>query len=133
MQFIAPLIHAHANAIEKTLSHGIHLPHFEHYNTVDPLANDELSCKVTAFHNALEGQIVGVHTGLSRSPASIAVCVLKKLADNNHSDYLPVSMSLFHAIVASHRVITTIQTVVFFEQFIHSPQSPRAPPSQTLS
>jgi hypothetical protein len=131
LQFIAPLIHAHTN--EKALSHGIHLPHFEHYSNANPLASDELSCKVTAFHNALEGQIVGVHTGLSRLPALLAACLLKKVADNNHSDYLPVSMALFQAIVVLPRVIITIQTIVLFEQFIHSPQSPRAPPSQTLS
>lgn len=123
LQFIAPLVHAHTS--EKILSRGLHIPGLESYGQAEP--DDKLSslpCQALVLCGDIDGQIVGVNTGLNRHKNS-ALCKIFADSDNY---YLPTST--YHLKTVVFLPITTPRTnfVSQASHIIQSAHCPRAPP-----
>jgi len=63
LQFIAPLVHAHAG--EPGSTSGLHVPGLERFNAEHNTPPDQL--KMLSYNNAVEGMIVAVDSGVKQS------------------------------------------------------------------
>jgi len=118
LQFIAPLVHAHAS--EHSSTQGLHVPGLEHYGA-EP---DTLTARMKAahYHVAVDGVIVGVDLGLkqNRTPRT----------DADNSYYLHQQTLVFNAVVSQYDIhYTEPPPQLAYRLFIPSPP-PRAPPAQ---
>jgi hypothetical protein len=126
LQCLAPLIHAHAG--KSVSSHGLHLPYLEHYSQPTP-SSKALTHQMTAFSHAVDGQIVGVHTGFNRK-----LTLPLSRSFNVFLDDAPEYFLLLALIVIQSR--NRKSSVVWFNQnnalrtlLPHSAHTPRAPPA----
>ncbi|MEI6068018.1 MAG: hypothetical protein WCP96_11790 [Methylococcaceae bacterium] len=118
LQFIAPLVHAHAR--EYSLKPGLHVPGLEHisaeHNT--PLAQN----KTLPHHVSVDGMIVAVDTGVKQSQTNHP-------ADSASDYFLPQQALAFNAAAFrfdTHFSPQSQQSV--YRLLIPSPP-PRAPPA----
>ena len=117
LQFIAPLVHAHASEVSPSL--GLHVPGLEHYGAeADTLA---AQMQTAIYAVAVDGMIVGVDLGLKQNRTH--------RVDADNSYYLHQPSAAFNAAISrldSHFSVQPPQLV--YRLFIPSPP-PRAPPS----
>lgn len=125
LQFIAPLIHAHTS--EQVVSQGIHLPYLEVYGrspSVQPFL-----CKAWAFCADVDGQVVGIHAGLSRDTLTSSQRLQKKLLMDVHHDAVIATQVIISppliSLLFNKRLAQVSPLVV---QLARVAQSPRAPP-----
>lgn len=130
LQFIAPLVHAHTG--EKISSQGLHIPGLEVYGHLAPenaINSTQSLCKVSVFCSNVDGQVVGIDTGLSRE---VAIQRLYKIIlDLHHDYYLPApQIALFKTDIFAFATALPTQSVSLVGQSTHFAHSPRAPPVQ---
>jgi hypothetical protein len=116
LQFIAPLVHAHAS--QKTPVSGIHVPGLEIYN----FAKHASTVKAGNHSANAEGMMVSVTIGIKQPLAD-------KLADNDY--FLPQVSAIFKPSISAFDVGFSPPTAPLFVcQLYKSSHSPRAPPAQ---
>ena len=119
LQFIAPLVHAHAS--EHSSKQGLHVPGLEHYGAEH---NTLIAQTKTLQHNVcIDGMIVGVDLGLKQNRTNPHTD-----SDNNYY--------LYQQTVAFNTAFSRFDThfspppqQLFYRLFIPSPPS-RAPPAR---
>ena len=82
LQFIAPLVHAHAS--ESGSGQGLHVPGLEHYGAGDART------QALQYHVSMDGIIVGIDTGLKQNRTNFQ-------ADPGNDYYLPQQTVVFNA------------------------------------
>lgn len=75
LQFIAPLVHAHAS--EYSAKQGLHVPGLEHYGAEHNTLLDQV--KTLQYNASVDGMIVGVDIGLNQNQT-----IPQTDADNNY-------------------------------------------------
>lgn len=131
LQFIAPLVHAHTS--ETVLSQGLHIPGLEVYahSTDETVSNDAFLCKTSGFCGNIDGQVIGVDTGVNRETAIATQRLYKKIiTDADHGYCLPQICATFKTAFSAFFTSLTIQAVPLPAQLSYGTHSPRAPPSQ---
>jgi hypothetical protein len=131
LQFIAPLVHAHTG--EKVLSQGLHVPGLEVYAhaTNETVSNDVFPCKTGGFCSNIDGQVVGVDTGVHREMAIATQRLYKKITtDVDHGYCLPQISTTFKTAFSVFFTTLNILAVPLPIQPGYDVHSPRAPPSQ---
>ena len=119
LQFIAPLVHAHAS--EHTSKQGLHVPGLEHY---DAEHNTLIAQMKTLQYNAcVDGMIVGVDVGLKQNRTTP-----RTDSDNNY--YLHQQTIAFNTAVSGFDINFSPQSQQFVYRLFIPSQSPRAPPAQ---
>lgn len=119
LQFIAPLIHAHASGFSS--KQGLHVPGLEHYGAEhDPLAYqmETLQCNAS-----IDGIIVGVNAGLKQNQTN-------PLIDSDARYYLHQRTAAFNLPVSKFDVNFSPQPEQLAYRLIIPSPPPRAPPAQ---
>ena len=119
LQFIAPLVHAHAS--EHSSKQGLHVPGLERYGAEHntPVAQLE----ALQFNVSMDGIIVGVDTGLKQSRTNPHTG-----SDNNY--YRHQQTVTFTAAVSRFDINFSPQSQQLVCQLFIPSHSPRAPPAQ---
>ena len=118
LQFIAPLVHAHAS--EPGSKQGLHVPGLEHYGAEHDMPTAGM--KTVPYDVAVDGVVVGVDLGLKQNRTH-------PRTDADNSYYLHQQTIACNTAVSrldSHFSVQPPQLV--YRLFIPSPP-PRAPPS----
>jgi hypothetical protein len=116
LQFIAPLVHAHAN--ETGAGQGLHVPGLEYYGGGDDRT------QALQYHVSMDGVIVGIDTGLKQNRANFQ-------ADPGNDYYLPQHTAAFNAdAVAPGGYFSVRSQQPACRRFLISPFPPRAPPAR---
>ena len=116
LQFIAPLVHAHAS--EHCLKLGLHVPGLEHYGDAHATTLAQIPQHVCA-----DGMIVGVETGLEQNGTT-------SQADSDSNYFLHQRAFAFAATVFRFDANFSAQPQhLVYRTFITS-YPPRAPPAQ---
>ena len=119
LQFIAPLVHAHAS--EPGSKQGLHVPGLERYGAEHNKLIDQmktLQCKV-----CVDGIIVGVNSGLKPTNTT-------PQADSDSNYYLHQQIIAFNSVAYAFNTHFSPQSEErIYRSFIPSPPS-RAPPAQ---
>jgi hypothetical protein len=120
LQFIAPLVHAHAS--DHTSSHqGLHVPGLEHYSAVHNTLIAQM--KTLQYNVPVESMIIGIETGLKQNQGNPQI-------DSVNSYYLHQQIVVFDTPVSRFDVNFSPQTKQpVYRLFISSPP-PRAPPAE---
>jgi hypothetical protein len=119
LQFIAPLVHAHAS--EYSSSQGLHVPGLENFGTEHNTLIDQI--KSLQYNVSVDGMIVGVNIGHKQNQTN-----LQNDLDNNY--YLPQQTVAFNTAVSRFDTNFSPQPEhLVYRLFIPSPPS-RAPPAQ---
>jgi hypothetical protein len=118
LQFIAPLVHAHASGFSSNL--GLHVPGLEQLGAKhDPLL-DEL--KALQYNVSADGLIVGVDAGLKQNKA-------KPQTDSKNNYFLHQQTVAFNSPVSKHDAnFSPHEEQLVYRLIIPSPP-PRAPPA----
>jgi hypothetical protein len=119
LQFIAPLVHAHAST--HSSKQGLHVPGLEHYGAEynTPVARSE----ALQYPISINGVIVGVDSGLKQNRTN-------PQADSDNNYYLHQQTVAFTASVSRFDANFSPQPQqLVYRLFIPSPP-PRAPPAQ---
>lgn len=119
LQFIAPLVHAHAS--EHGAKSGLHIPGLEHYGAEHkPLAwLEALQCSALS----IDGMIVGVDLGIKQNRADFQTD-----AGNNY--YLHQQAAAFNTVVSRFDTNFSPQPQQLVYRLFIPSHSPRAPPAQ---
>ena len=119
LQFIAPLVHAHASGFSSKL--GLHVPGLEHFGAEhDPLSDN---IKALQYNVSVDGLIVGVDAGLKQNKAN-------PRTDSKNNYYLHQQTVVFNTPVSKHDAnFSPQQEQLVYRLIIPSPP-PRAPPAQ---
>lgn len=118
LQFIAPLVHAHASGYSP--NQGLHVPGLEYFGAEHNPLLDQI--KTQHYNVSVDGMIVGVNTGLKQNPTDN-----KADADNNY--YLHQQTVAFNIAVSRFDTNFSPQPEqLVYRLFILSPPS-RAPPA----
>lgn len=119
LQFIAPLVHAHAS--EHSSKQGLHVPGLEHYgaghNT--PVAQLE----ALQYNVSVDGMVVGVDIGLKQSRTN-------RQADSDNNYYLHQQTAAFNTAVSRFDTHFSPPPQQFVYPVFIPAHSPRAPPAQ---
>lgn len=119
LQFIAPLVHAHAS--EVSTKQGLHVPGLEHYDAEYNTPVNQM--KTLPYNVSMDGMIVGVDTGLKQNQTN-------PQTDADNTDYLHQQTVAFNTPVSRFDTNFSPQPQQSVcRLFIPSPP-PRAPPSQ---
>jgi len=119
LQFIAPLVHAHAS--EHSSKQGLHVPGLEHYAAEHNTLIAQM--KTLQYNVSVDGMIVAVDTGLKRNQTNPQTD-----ADNNY--YLHQNIVIFNTPVSrSDTNFSPQPQQLVYRLFIPSPP-PRASPAQ---
>ena len=120
LQFIAPLVHAHAS--EPGLKQGLHVPGLEHYGAEHDLPTAGM--KTVLYDVAVDGVVVGVDLGLKQNRTHH-----RTDADADHSYYLHQQPVAFNTAVSrSHSHFSEQPPQLTYRLFVPAPP-PRAPPA----
>jgi hypothetical protein len=119
LQFIAPLVHAHA--IEHGSNRGLHVPGLEHYGAEHNTLIAQI--KTFQYNVSMDGMIVGIDTGLNKNRTN-----LQTGTDDNY--YLHQQNIVFNTAVSRFDTnFSPQQQQPVYRLFIPAPP-PRAPPAQ---
>ena len=119
LQFIAPLVHAHAS--EPSLKQGLHVPGLEHYGAEHNTLIAQM--KTLQDNVSVDGMIVAVDTGLKQNQTN-------PQTDSDNNYYLPQQTVAFNTAVSRFDTNFSPQPQqLVYRLFIPSPP-PRAPPAQ---
>jgi hypothetical protein len=117
LQFIAPLVHAHAS--EPVLNQGLHVPGLEFYSTDHNIL--KIQAKGLTSNIDLEGMVVAVDLGVKQS--------FTKLFDNPDIEYFIHQKGvIFHCRISRYEINFSPQPRLVNNTILTSPHSPRAPP-----
>ena len=119
LQFIAPLVHAHAS--EHSSKKGLHVPGLERYGAEHnaPVAQLEaLQCNVS-----MDGMIVGVDIGIKQNRTN-------PRADSDNNYFLHQQTVAFTSAVSRFDTNFSPQPQQLVYQLFIPSHSPRAPPAQ---
>ena len=120
LQFIAPLVHAHAS--EPGSKQGLHVPGLEHYGAEHDTT--AAGIKTVPYDVAVDGVVVGVDLGLKQNRTNHRID-----ADADHSYYLHQQTVAFNAaVLRSDSHFPGQPPQLIYRLFIPSPP-PRAPPA----
>jgi hypothetical protein len=119
LQFIAPLVHAHAS--EQGSKQGLHVPGLEHYGAEHN--TPEAQMKTLQYNVSVDGMIVGVDMGLKQNRTNP-----RTDSDNNH--YLPQQTVAFNTEVFRFDTHFSLQPQQLVYRLFIPSHSPRAPPAQ---
>jgi hypothetical protein len=115
LQLVAPLVHAHSG--HGFAQFGLHLPNFEIYSVA---TSENVPLLQSLDYSTQLDAIVSISTGIQNQ--------------HSHADdlspllYFPPAAFIFSPTLASCEINFSPQTLQRFTTFVHSPQSPRAPP-----
>lgn len=119
LQFIAPLVHAHAS--EYNSMQGLHVPGLERYGSEHNTLI--LQMKMPQYNVCVEGMMVAIDIGLTQNRLN-----LQSASDNNY--YLHQQTAVFNAAVSRFDTHFSYQPQeLVYHLFIPSPP-PRGPPAQ---
>jgi hypothetical protein len=119
LQFIAPLVHAHAS--EYSSKQGLHIPGLEHYDAEHNTLIDQI--KTLQYNVSVDGMIIGVNLGLKQDQRN-------SQTDSDNSYYLHQHTVAFNTPVSRFDTNFSPQPEqLVYRLFIPSPPS-RAPPEQ---
>jgi hypothetical protein len=120
LQFIAPLVHAHAN--KDNLNQGLHVPGLEHYGDAHNTLVSQM--KTLPYNVSVDDTIVAVDMGIKQSQT-------KHQVDLDRNYYLHQQHTFaFNAVVSRFDANFSSQPQqLVYRLFIPSPP-PRAPPVQ---
>ncbi|MCX7095742.1 MAG: hypothetical protein NTY50_20175 [Methylobacter sp.] len=113
LQFIAPLVHAHAG--EKVSDLGLHVPGLEMYD----VHHSALMFRAVSYDYSADGVIIGIDAGIKNKPA-------KRIADNSH--YLYQEPPPFNTAIPPFAIAVPAQSAQFICRLLIPSLSPRAPP-----
>jgi hypothetical protein len=119
LQFIAPLVHAHAS--EHSLKQGLHIPGLEHYgaeHNTPVVQLEALQCDVS-----MDGMIVGVDIGIKHNQTNF-----QTNSDNNY--YLHQQTVAFNTAVSTFDTNFSPQPQQLVYRLFIPSHSPRAPPAK---
>lgn len=124
LQCIAPLVHAHTG--EPLSSQGVHIPGLEAYSrsVASVPLHDTAAVTASAFYSDVDGQVVGVDTGVSREIATQRLH--KLLADLAHGDYLPSRAVVFipARFIGVSPLSLSMRRVYAVSYSVHAPRAP---------
>ena len=119
LQFIAPLVHAHASGYSS--SPGLHIPGLEHYGDKQNTFLDQM--KTSQYNVSVDGIIVGVNTGLKKNQTN-------PQPDLDRNYYLNQRTITFNTPASKFETHFSPQPEqLVYRLFISSPPS-RAPPAK---
>jgi hypothetical protein len=116
LQFIAPLVHAHAGKQIPTF--GLHVPGLEAYSAID----DALISEAAICYSCSEDFIFGVNDGIKQKRNHSG-------ADNPHSFYLPQQAIVIRAVIPTYDTDFLDCSSPFISRFQPPSHPPRAPPA----
>ncbi len=119
LQFIAPLVHAHAS--DHSSKQGLHVPGLEHYGAEHNTPAAQLAplrCYVS-----MDGIIVGVDIGIKQNRTYFQT-------DSDNKYYLHQQTVAFNTAVTRFDTNFSPQLQQLVYQLLISSHSPRAPPAQ---
>ena len=119
LQFIAPLVHAHAS--EYSAKQGLHIPGLENFGTEHNTLIDQI--KSLQYNVSVDGMIVGVDIGLKQNQT-----LPQTDSDNNY--YLHQQTVSFNTPVSRFDTNFSPQPEQLVYRLLIPSQSPRAPPAQ---
>lgn len=126
LQCLAPLIHAHAG--KSFSSHGLHLPYLEQYSQATS-SSKALPYQMTTFSHAVDGQIVGVHTGFNRKSTLPLSHGFKVFLDDAPAYFLLLTLVVLQSRSRKSSVIWFNQNNILRTLSPYSAHTPRAPPT----
>ncbi len=119
LQFIAPLVHAHASEVSS--KQGLHVPGLEHYDAEHNTPADQM--KSLPYHVSVDGMIVGVDIGFNQDQTN-------PQTDSDNNYYQHQQTVAFNCPVSRFDTNFSPQPQqLVYRLFIPSPP-PRAPPAQ---
>jgi len=119
LQFIAPLIHAHAS--ENNLKQGLHVPGLESYGSKYNVLDTQM--KALQYNVSLDGMIIAVDTGIKQSQTNLQT-------DSGSYYYLHQKTVVLNLVASRFDANFSPQPQqLVYRLFIPSPP-PRAPPEQ---
>jgi hypothetical protein len=119
LQFIAPLVHAHAR--QHYLEIGLHLPGLEKFHAADEMSSSD-ALRMSAHSDDF---IFSVDDGIKQSQPL--------MADNTPDDYLLfLPFPVFETAEPSLEITDSPHINPFIPHFSNAILSPRAPPSHSL-
>jgi hypothetical protein len=119
LQFIAPLVHAHAS--EHRLKLGLHVPGLEHYGAEHNTPIVQM--KTLQYHVCVDGMIVGVDGGFEQNQTN-------PQADSDSNYYLHQPTLAFNASVSRFDTNFSPQPQQLVYRLFIPSHPPRAPPVQ---
>ena len=119
LQFIAPLIHAHAS--ENNLKQGLHVPGLESYGSKYNVLDTQM--KTFQYNVSLDGMIIDVDTGIKQNQTNLQT-------DSGSYYYLHQKTVVLNLVASRFDANFSPQPQqLVYRLFIPSPP-PRAPPEQ---
>ncbi|MFI3199351.1 MAG: hypothetical protein QX196_13635 [Methylococcaceae bacterium] len=118
LQFIAPLVHAHAGGSGSMP--GLHVPGLEHFSTEHNTPPDQL--KMLSYNNAVEGMLVAVDNGVRQSQ-------INQPGDSATHYYLPQQAFVFNDADLRFDVSFSPQSQQLVYCLLIPSPPPRAPPA----
>ncbi|MDD2660966.1 MAG: hypothetical protein PHY54_15025 [Methylococcales bacterium] len=119
LQFIAPLVHAHASGFSSKL--GLHVPGLEHFGVEHDPLSDQM--KTLQYNVSVDGLIVGVDAGLKQNKAN-------PQTDSKNHYYLHQQTVSFNTHVSRHDANFSPQPEQLVYRLIIPTPPPRAPPAR---
>jgi hypothetical protein len=116
LQMIAPLVHAHSS--NDLTRFGLHLPSFEIYSTSELSISPSLHS--IDYLSSLDDAIVSISTGIKNQQ--------NDTYDLSPLLYFPPDSFSITLTLVSCEINFSPQLLQSSKTFLHSPQSPRAPP-----
>ena len=117
LQFIAPLVHAHAS--EHGSKQGLHVPGLEHYGAEHNTLTAQM--KALQYNICVDGMVVGVDLGLKQSGTN-------PQSDSDNNYYLHQQTVVFKTAVSRFDANFSPQSQQFAYPAFIPAHSPRAPP-----
>ena len=119
LQFIAPLVHAHASEHSSKL--GLHVPGLEQYGAEHNTLINQM--KTLPYNVSVEGMVVAVNIGIKQSQAN-------PQTDSDNSYYLHQHTVAFNTAVSRFDTDFSPHPQQFVYPLFIPSHSPRAPPAQ---
>jgi hypothetical protein len=116
LQFVAPLVHAHSG--NNFAQFGLHLPNLEIYSTVHNQSEPVFQSVDDLL--ALDNAIVSISTGIQNQQNDVD--------DLSPLLYFPPHPFFISRALSSCEINFSPHQLESSKTFVHSPQSPRAPP-----
>ena len=117
LQFIAPLMHAHAG--ETIANRGLHVPGLELYSVAD----ESIAYETASDDSSSDAAFFGVDTGIKQSQNN-------PMADADNSHYLPQPIAVFTPPFSTFNIAVSPHSPPIAGALSLPAHTPRAPPAQ---
>lgn len=121
VQFIAPLVHAHAGENGGLSATGMHVPGLERYGVDRLLPAETMYCSVATHDFHSDGILVGINLGIKDSQSNVGL---------NSDQFLSEQALAFNAPIFSVNALFPSQSQRVVSRLLLSSLLPRAPPIQ---